>query len=156
MRHDLQTRDNRILKPRKIFRQRHGHQQAIHAVADAQLSFLWLKMNIGRAVFNRLRNHFGDEANHRSIFVDIGVLIEIGQREFALISIFQTTRSHPEIIADQLLHFIRCRQMPTNLARAKRAHPIEHFIIGQPRGRQMQFVLRRTFDLEGHDLVFTR
>ena len=92
-------------------------------------------MNISRAVLNRLRDHFGDEANHRGIFVGIAILIEIRQRELALVGILQTPRTHAKIIADQLLHFIRRREMPADLARGKRAHPIEHFVFGHPRGR---------------------
>ena len=53
-RHDLEARDDRVLEAQQVLRQGHGHEQAVDAVADAQLALLRLEMDVGGGVGDRL------------------------------------------------------------------------------------------------------
>ena len=56
-------------KRRQVFRHGHGDEQAVDAVADAELAFLRLEMDVGRLVLDGLRDDVGDEAHDGGVFV---------------------------------------------------------------------------------------
>src|SRR5207248_10969448 len=62
--HHFQPRDDRQSK--MTWRWRHFVERAIDAIADLELIFEWLEMNVARAVLDRLVKNEIDKANDRS------------------------------------------------------------------------------------------
>ena len=71
-RHDLEARDDGVLVAEEVLRHGHGHEEAVHAVADAELALLGFKMDVGRGVVDRLLDHLAHETHDGGIGVGLG------------------------------------------------------------------------------------
>ncbi len=49
-----------ILKAEEVFRHGHRHQQAVHAIADAELAFLGFEVDVGGLVGDGLADDIGN------------------------------------------------------------------------------------------------
>ena len=81
-RHDLDAGDQRGLVALELRRHRRLVQDAVNAVADAQLVFRRLKMDVRRAVFIRLPNDLVDELDDARLLVALGDFLILAHQQF--------------------------------------------------------------------------
>ena len=140
-RHDLEARDDGVLEAQQIFRQRHGHKQAVDAVADAELAFLRLEVDVGGGVRDGLADDVAHEAHHGGVLVDhfIGALRILDRGEI-LTGILEAAGADAVMLDDELVHAVGQRQVPAEGPRGEGADPVEHHRVGRPGGGQMQLL----------------
>jgi hypothetical protein len=138
-RHDLQARDDGVLETQQIFRHGHGHEQAVDAVADAQLALLRLEVDVRRlstmacemtSVTNRTTAASSSTTSSASF---------CGLRgEVAFVAVVERTGADAEVLDDELVDALRHGEMPDQRPRREGAHPVGHGVVRQPGGGEME------------------
>ena len=138
-RHDLEARDNGVLEAEEVLRDGHGDEQAVDAVADAELFLLRLKVDVGGLVFDGLFDDVGDEADDRGVFVDdlLGLLNGLGG-DVGFIAVVEGAGADAEVFDDELVNALGDGEVPDEGARGERAQPVGHRGIGQPGGGEVE------------------
>ena len=138
-RHDLEARDDGVLEAQQVLRQRHGHEQAVNAVADAELALLRLEVDVGGGVGDGLADDVAHEAHDGGVLVDrlVGARQILGRGEL-LAGILEAAGADAVVFDDKLVHAVGQRQVPAERPRGEGADPVEHDLVGRPGGGQMQ------------------
>ena len=129
-RHDLQARDDRVLEAGEVVGQRDRDEDAVDAVADAQVVLLRLEVDVRRAFGDGLREDFGDEAHDRGVLVGF-----IGRSDFGggqvIAFVFEAAGAHAVILVDERGHAFGRREIPLRAAGGERRDPVGRIGVGR-------------------------
>ena len=129
-RHDLQTRDDRVLEAGEVVRQRDRDEDAVDAVADAQVVLLRLEVDVRRAFGDGLRQDFGDEAHDRGVLVGL-----VGGGDFGggkvVAFVFEAAGAHAVILIDEGGHAFGRGEVPLRAAGGEGRDPVGRVGVGR-------------------------
>ena len=106
-------------------------QDAVHAIADAELILRRLKMNVGRPILERLPNDLVDELDDTGVLVALGdllVLVEENLKRILLLvlELLECLGSDAVIFLERLFDFAARGQGKPNRAAGVELHGVDH------------------------------
>ena len=131
-RHDLQARDDRVLEAGQVVRERDRDQDTVDAVADAEIIFLRLEVDVRRAFGDGLREDFGDEAHHGGVLVGFDVGRSFGGREVVAF-VFKAAGTHAVVVIDEGADAFGRGEIPLRTAGGEGRDPVGRIGVGRER-----------------------
>src|SRR5690606_14098512 len=140
-RHDFEARDDGVLEAQEVFRHGHGDQQAIDAVADAELAFLGFEVDVGGLVGDGLGDDVGDEAHDGGVLigVEVGVGVAGGGQEVVVVGVVERAGADAVVFDDELVDAFGGGEVPDEGTGGEGGDPVGHFRGGRPGGGEAKF-----------------
>ena len=136
-RHDLQARDDRVLEAGEVVGERDRDEDAVDAVADAQVVLLRLEMDVRRAFGDGLRQHLGDEADDRGVLVGL-----IGRGDFGggeiVAFVLEAAGAHAVVLVDEGGHAFGRGEVPLRAAGGEGRDPVGRIGVGRQRRHEAE------------------
>ena len=141
--HDLDARDERRLIALQLRRHRRLVQNAVHAVADAELVLRRLEVNIRRPILERLPDDLVDELDHAGVLIALGyflVLVEENIERILLVVLEFLKRLGADAVKflKRLLDFAARGQSQLDHAAGVELHGIDHRRVERVADRHLE------------------
>ena len=140
-RHDLDARDERGLVALQLRRHRRLVQDAVDAVADAQLVLRRLEMNVRRAVLEGLPDDLVDELDDAGFLVALGDFLVLADQQFerlVLGHLVERFGADAVVLLERLLDFDLGGQGKLHRAAGVEPHRVEHRRVERVAHRHLQ------------------
>ena len=144
-RHDLDAGDQRGLVALELRRHRRLVQDAVNAVADAQLVFRRLEMNVRRAVLERLPDDLVDELDDAGFLVALGDFLVLAHQQFERLvfgHLIERLGADAVILLERLLDLDLGGQGKPHRAARVEPHRVEHRRVERVAHRHLQRAVR--------------
>ena len=129
-RHNLQARDDRVLEAGEIIWKRDRDEDTIDAVADAQIVFLRLEVDVRRAFGDGLREDFGDEAHDRGVLVGFDIIRSFSGREVVAF-ILKAAGAHAVVFVDEGADAFGRGEVPLRATGGESRDPVARIRVGR-------------------------